>query len=115
LAQSFIGPDRPAPLNVRAIQTTQIGGMSLSPYDSLNVGDHVNNLALHVAHNRQLLSSFVPAEPVWMNQMHGARVLDATKNSRVESADAAKFFSFRRRGDTGRIATLIWLESKANT
>jgi len=51
LAQFFIVPDWPAPLN-GAIQTTQIGGMSLSPYDSLNVGGHVNDLALHVTHNR---------------------------------------------------------------
>jgi copper oxidase (laccase) domain-containing protein len=50
-----------------------------------------------------------------MNQMHGARVLDAAKSSRVGSADAAKFFSFRGGGNTGRMATLIWLESEANT
>ena len=47
--------------------------------------------------------------------MHGARVLDAAKSSRVGSADAAKFFSFRGVGNTGRMATLIWLESEANT
>lgn len=89
LHQSFIVPDWPAPSNVCAIQTTRIGGVSLAPFDSLNVGDHVNDNPLHVAQNRQLLASYVPTEPVWMNQVHGVRVLDAAKSSCIESADAA--------------------------
>ena len=56
LAQSFIQPDWPAPLNVHALQTTRIGGVSAKPYNSLNLGDHVNDRALHVAQNRQLLA-----------------------------------------------------------
>jgi polyphenol oxidase len=89
LHQSFIIPDWPAPPNVYAIQTTRIGGVSLAPFDSLNVGDHVGDNSLHVAQNRQLLTSYVPTEPVWMNQVHGVRVLDAAKSSCIESADAA--------------------------
>jgi polyphenol oxidase len=89
LAQSFITPNWPAPANVHAIQTTRVGGVSVAPYDSLNFGDHVKDNAHHVAHNRQLLSPFVPTEPVWMNQVHGIRVLDASKSGCVESADAA--------------------------
>jgi polyphenol oxidase len=89
LAQSFIFPEWPAPSNVCAIQTTRLGGKSSSPYDSLNLGDHVNDDPYHVASNRQLLASFVPTEPVWMNQVHGIRVLDAAKSSCIESADAA--------------------------
>jgi polyphenol oxidase len=89
LVQSFIFPEWPAPSNVCAIQTTRLGGMSSSPYDSLNLGDHVNDDPYHVASNRQLLASFVPTEPVWMNQVHGIRVLDAAKSSCIESADAA--------------------------
>jgi hypothetical protein len=89
LRQSFIAPDWPAPLNVCAIQTTRMGGVSLAPFNSLNVGDHVNDNALHVAQNRQLLAPYVPTEPVWMNQVHGIRVLDAAKSSCIESADAA--------------------------
>ncbi len=89
LRQTFITPDWPAPSNVCAIQTTRIGGVSLAPFDSLNVGDHVNDHPLHVAQNRQLLAPYVPTEPVWMNQVHGVRVLDAAKSSCIESADAA--------------------------
>lgn len=89
LKQSFIYPDWPAPSNVCAIQTTRIGGVSSAPYDSLNVGDHVNDNPYHVAQNRQLLAPYVPTEPVWMNQVHGIHVLDAAKSSCIESADAA--------------------------
>jgi len=89
LAQSFIYPDWPAPLQIRALQTTRHGGVSLAPYNSLNIGTHVNDHAPHVAHNRQLLAPFMPAEPVWMNQVHGVRVLNAATSSCFESADAA--------------------------
>ena len=89
LAQSFIQPDWPAPRNVHALQTTRIGGVSVTPYNSLNLGDHVNDRAQHVSQNRQLLAPFVPTEPVWMKQVHGTRVLDAATSSCIESADAA--------------------------
>jgi len=89
LVQSFIYPDWPAPVSVKALQTTRVGGVSLAPYDSLNFGGHVKDNPLHVAHNRQLLSAFVPSEPVWLNQVHGVRVIDAALSGRVESADAS--------------------------
>ena len=89
LAQSLIHPSWPAPMNVRAIQTTRLGGVSAPPYDSLNLGDHVSDNAQHVARNRQLLAPFVPTEPVWMHQVHGVSVLDAATSSCVECADAA--------------------------
>jgi polyphenol oxidase len=89
LAQSFIYPDWPAPSQVKSIQTTRLGGVSVGPYASLNLGDHVKDNPQHVAHNRQLLNTFVPTEPVWLNQVHGVRVIDAAISSCLESADAA--------------------------
>lgn len=89
LFSSFIQPNWPAPANVKALQTTRKGGVSLAPYHSLNVGDHVNDNPLNVARNRQLLSDYVPSEPVWLNQVHGTRVIDAALSNCVESADAA--------------------------
>jgi polyphenol oxidase len=47
-----------------------------------------------VAANRQLLSAYMPSEPVWLNQVHGVRVIDAALSSCLESADAS--FSSRR-------------------
>ncbi|WP_020168162.1 MULTISPECIES: peptidoglycan editing factor PgeF [Methylotenera] len=85
----FIIPDWPAPANVHTLQTTRHGGISLAPYNNLNLGSHVQDDPLHVAHNRQLLSQFVPSEPVWMNQTHGINVVDAANTDCVPASDAS--------------------------
>src|ERR1700709_244370 len=66
-------PDWPAPANVKAWQTTRSGGYSQAPYDTLNFGDHVGDDPLAVAKNRQTLR--LPSEPVWLQQMHGTKVV----------------------------------------
>jgi polyphenol oxidase len=86
---AFITPDWPAPANVKALQTTRNGGVSMGAYASLNLGDHVKDQPQHVAANRQLLSAYMPSEPVWLNQVHGVRVIDAALSSCLESADAS--------------------------
>jgi len=85
----FIIPDWPAPANVKAIQTTRLGGYSVAPYGSLNLGLHVQDDGLAVAKNRQLLSDYLPSEPVWLNQVHGVEVIDVTKSLCVQDADAS--------------------------
>lgn len=88
-ALTFITPDWPAPVNVKALQTTRNGGVSTGGYASLNLGDHVKDHPQHVAANRQFLSGYLPSEPVWLNQVHGVRVIDAALSSCLESADAS--------------------------
>jgi len=85
----FIIPDWPAPKNVHALQTNRDRGVSQAPYDSLNLGSHVKDNPLHVAQNRQLLSQYLPSEPVWLNQVHGINVIDAADTSCVPDADAS--------------------------
>lgn len=85
----LITPDWPAPANVKALQTTRQGGVSMGVYASLNLGEHVKDNPQHVAANRQLLSAYLPTEPVWLNQVHGVRVIDAALSSCLESADAS--------------------------
>ena len=89
LSKSFITPDWPAPANVKAIQTTRVGGFSIAPYDSLNLGSHVQDDALAVAKNRQLLSNYLPSVPVWLNQVHGVDVINAAKSTSIQNADAS--------------------------
>lgn len=90
LTQSyFIIPNWPAPANVKALQTTRAGGVSLAPYDSLNLGTHVKDDPINVARNRQLLSQYLPSEPVWLNQVHGVNVVDAAKTDCAPEADAS--------------------------
>lgn len=77
----FIIPNWPAPKNVHALQTNRYKGHSHAPYDSLNFGLHVKDNPIHVAQNRQLLSQFLPSEPVWLNQTHSIKVVDAAETN----------------------------------
>jgi polyphenol oxidase len=75
---SWVEPDWPAPGGVRALSTFRIGGASGAPFASLNLGGHVGDVAATVAENRRRLSGAagLPAEPVWLAQVHGAEVVD---------------------------------------
>lgn len=71
------------PAAVAALSTTRRGGVSGTPYDDaaggggLNLGTHVGDDPLAVAANRQRLRELLPAEPAWLRQVHGVRVIDA--------------------------------------
>lgn len=88
LLEHCIVPDWPAPERVKALQTTRRGGVSLAPYDSLNLGSHVGDNPLAVARNRMLLNTLLPSEPVWLEQVHGAAVADADAAGCRVQADA---------------------------
>lgn len=61
---------------VRAVMTTRAGGMSLPPYDSLNLGIAVDDDPLAVAANRHRLAQALGgARPVYLKQVHSARVI----------------------------------------
>lgn len=59
---------------VQAALTTRAGGVSCSPYDSLNLGNHVGDAALAVQTNRERVSQGLATRPVWLNQVHGTDV-----------------------------------------
>ena len=75
----MITPDWTTPANVRALLTTRVGGYSLPPYDSFNLGAHVGDTPAAVARNRAVLSGRLPAEPIWLSQVHGVDVADAAE------------------------------------
>lgn len=89
LTDTLISPTWQAPANVRAFQTTRIGGCSAASYYSLNLGDHVGDNPLNVARNRILLNALLPSEPVWLEQVHGTTVIDASVASCRPRADAS--------------------------
>ena len=70
----WLVPDWPAPASVCAVCTTRQGGVSLPPYDSLNLGDHVGDDPAAVARNRALLARALGARPVFLQQVHGSGV-----------------------------------------
>lgn len=86
---SFIVPDWPVPAGVRAVSTTRSGGISASPWQSFNLGDHVGDDPRAVAANRALLRRELPAEPVWLNQVHATRCVDAACAAPGAQADAS--------------------------
>ena len=86
---SFLVPDWPAPLRVRALTTTRTGGISEGLYASLNFGDHVGDDPAAVAGNRALLRAHLPAEPAWLCQVHGVAVVDAGEAPSGAEADAS--------------------------
>ncbi len=67
-------PDWPAPAHVRAAFTTRAGGVSTAPFDSFNLGDHVNDRADDVAKNRHQLQQALGARVVFLKQVHGVDV-----------------------------------------
>lgn len=74
---AWIVLDWPAPKSVRSLVTTRHGGVSTGAYASLNLGDHVDDDPQAVAENRRRVSANLPATPLWLNQVHGSKVLDA--------------------------------------
>jgi YfiH family protein len=88
LTEHLITPDWPAPVNVKSLQTTRIGGVSIASYESLNLGDHVGDAPLAVERNRMLLNSLLPSEPVWLEQAHGTIVANADMAGCLPQADA---------------------------
>ena len=73
----FFIPDWPCPPGVRALISTRQGGVSEGPYASLNLGAHVGDDPSAVAENRARLTANLPAEPLWLEQVHGIEVIDA--------------------------------------
>ena len=81
-------PDWPAPAGVKACVTTRAGGVSLAPFDSLNLGDHVDDSPEAVAENRRRLTDHFSIQPAWLKQVHGIVVVQADPGL-VATADAS--------------------------
>lgn len=76
----LIVPQWPLPQGVAACSSTRIGGISMPPYDSLNLGAHCGDNPEHVEENRKRLfaAGNLPSKPVWLEQVHGKEVLKLT-------------------------------------
>ena len=87
----FLVPDWPAPARVGAAFSLRSGGISAGPYASLNVGAHVGDAPAAVAENRFRLREALglPAEPLWLEQVHGTAVARFEEDRARPVADAA--------------------------
>lgn len=78
-------------LGVDAFVTDRFGGVSSSPYDSLNLGDHVGDRLIDVQENRRRVANAIRVDPtrlVIVRQVHGSHVLDASFATPSSEADA---------------------------
>ena len=85
----IIKPDWPAPKNVHGFTTTRIGGVSKSPYDTFNLGDHVKDNPGDVKKNREILRAKIPSEPFWLAQNHTTIALEVAPFEVPPHADAS--------------------------
>jgi YfiH family protein len=78
------------PSGVHALCTTRMGGVSKPPFDSLNLGTHVQDDPQDVAANRHLLTQQLGvARPVFLTQVHGVDAVELhgdTPNGTVADA-----------------------------
>lgn len=87
MADFFLKPEWPAPANVRSLVTTRAFG---------NLADHVGDEKSAVATRRAALREYLPAEPLWLTQVHGTRCAPAETAVAGIEADASWASSPRR-------------------
>ncbi len=76
------------PHGVGALQTTRqsLNGVSAAPYDAFNLALHVDDDPAAVQANRRQLRQHLPAEPLWLEQVHGIGVVDADDDNALVPA-----------------------------
>lgn len=75
---------------VQGFCTTRHHGVSVKPFDSLNLGDHVGDNPADVQTNRQRLAQWLPSAPVWVRQVHGQTVLVVDDIADIDDVDKAQ-------------------------
>jgi polyphenol oxidase len=90
---------------VRAFVTGRSGGVSHAPYDSLNLGDHVDDEPSHVRENRRRVAEAIGVSAerlVIIDQVHGRDVVNANEATAQSAGDVIVDF-----GDGFAIAVLV--------
>lgn len=96
-SQRYLIPEWPAPANVLAVASKRdLVKSDANPMAGFNVARHVADDLQRVARHRQQLRRDLqlPQEPVWLNQVHGTKVISLPlPESTVVDADAS--FSYQ--------------------
>lgn len=82
------GPQWPG---VRYFCTTRAGGVGVAPHDTLNLGLRADDVPETVQENRRRVRAAVPAEPLWLRQVHGVEVVDADSPPPAADAGTVEF------------------------
>lgn len=86
---AWFSPDWLLPTGVRVLITTRQGGCSEGVWAGNNLALHVGDDPQRVLHNRQALARALPAEPQWLEQIHGIKVVEAEADGVVRTADGS--------------------------
>lgn len=88
--QMFIQPHWPAPPWIKAYTTLRNGGVSTAPYNDFNLAIDIGDNTKDVEKNRVILQQTLklPAEPIWIQQIHSNIVAQAIKENKNKQADA---------------------------
>lgn len=91
MPKNWLEADWPAPANVHAVTTLRNGGISQGNYADFNLATHVGDDLASVLNNRERLKQqlALPADPVWLEQVHGKTVLQADQVIGIQAADAS--------------------------
>ena len=80
-SNGWMQPQWTVPAWIGAVMTTRAGGYSDSPYNSMNLGDHVNDAPDKVAANRLHLQQTCAMQSVFLQQVHGSGVVRLDETS----------------------------------
>jgi polyphenol oxidase len=88
---NILKPDWPAPVNVFSVITTRKNGVSLPPWNSLNLGFNTGDSVDSVKRNWRDLSKELnlPSAPQLLDQVHGAHAIKATCSAPAVIGDAS--------------------------
>ena len=75
MSSSWMWPQWPQGGRARAVMTTRAGGAGRPPFDTFNLGLHVGDDPAVVAAHRAAFARAMQAEPVFLEQVHGTRVV----------------------------------------
>jgi len=104
---SWLTPAWDVAPHVHALSTLRGGGLSVQPFASFNLAQHVGDDPEHVRANRALLraAAKLPSEPLWLEQVHGIHVAEhpglVTAAGLPPRADAAVAF------EPGRVCVVM--------
>ncbi|MGB8195733.1 MAG: polyphenol oxidase family protein [Acidimicrobiales bacterium] len=90
---------------VQAFVTDRTGGVSPAPYDSLNLGDHVEDNPANVQENRRRVADAIGVDAsrlIIINQVHGRDVIAANQATADSTGDVLIDF-----GDELAVAVLV--------
>lgn len=100
-------PNWPVPSHVKAVMTTRRGGVSLPPWNSLNLGDHVGDDVELVHENRRRVSAALGAQPVFLQQVHGHHCVTLSRGAPDGQVADASATTKRRLACTAMVADCL--------